>query len=158
MGRNGRDQGPVVGRPLGPDRAGGRLARWALARPRDPRASRTEHAVQTTLPPETEREPTATGAGPPSTPTGRPGGPVGAGAFGVVVAVLALVIACIAVVFVGRERPGGDAGGAGSTTATVELSEFALGPADVTVPVGGRLQVKNVGSVPHKLTVTATEL
>jgi manganese oxidase len=114
--------------------------------------------VQTTLPPETEREPTGTGAGPPSTPTGRPGGPVGAGAFGVVVAVLALVIACIAVVFVGRERPGGDAGGAGSTTATVELSEFALGPAAVTVPVGGRLQVKNVGSVPHNLTVTGTEL
>ena len=82
----------------------------------------------------------------------------GAGAFGVVIAVLALIFASVAVVFDGDDRsldtPAGNAGG----SATVELSEFALAPAALTVPAGGSLDVTNAGSAAHNLTVSGTDI
>jgi len=80
----------------------------------------------------------------------------GAGAAAVVVAVLALVLATVAVVFRGDDGAG-DRGG-GAVAATVDLSEFALSPASVTVPAGGSLAVTNSGSTPHNLSVSGADI
>ncbi|WP_052667266.1 multicopper oxidase domain-containing protein [Nitriliruptor alkaliphilus] len=39
------------------------------------------------------------------------------------------------------------------TSVAVELSEFAIAPADITIPAGGTLEVVNVGNIPHDLAV-----
>jgi uncharacterized cupredoxin-like copper-binding protein len=111
--------------------------------------------VQTTLPPPPD-------GGPSSVPDGRPPPPpdrsVGAAAFGVVIAVLALIFASVAVVFDGDDgSPDAPPGGSGGS-ATLELSEFALTPAALTVPAGGTLEVTNAGSAAHNLTVTGTDV
>jgi uncharacterized cupredoxin-like copper-binding protein len=95
-------------------------------------------------------------------PDGRPPPPpdrsVGAAAFGVVIAVLALIFASVAVVFGGDDgSPDAPPGGSGGS-ATLELSEFALTPAALTVPAGGTLEVTNAGSAAHNLTVTGTDV
>jgi uncharacterized cupredoxin-like copper-binding protein len=110
--------------------------------------------VQTTLPPTPDGGPSPTANGDASPPADRT---VGAAAFGVVIAALALVFASVAVVF------GGDDGskatpGAGGGTASVELSEFALTPAALTVPTGGSLEVTNAGTAAHNLTVSGTDI
>jgi uncharacterized cupredoxin-like copper-binding protein len=110
--------------------------------------------VQTTLPPTPDGEPSRSPNGSASPPADRT---VGAAAFGVVIAALALVFASVAVVF------GGDDGskatpGAGGGTASVELSEFALTPAALTVPTGGSLEVTNAGTAAHNLTVRGTDI
>jgi uncharacterized cupredoxin-like copper-binding protein len=112
--------------------------------------------VQTTLPPSPDRGPSTVpedGASPPADRT------VGAAAFGVVIAVLALVLASVAVVFVGDDDDGSNATpGADGGTASVELSEFALAPAALTVPAGGSLEVTNAGTAAHNLTVSGTDI
>jgi FtsP/CotA-like multicopper oxidase with cupredoxin domain len=77
-----------------------------------------------------------------------------------VVAVLALILAAVAVIFVGDDDAADTAGTAatGVGSATVELSELALTPAALTVPGGGSLEVTNVGSTAHNLTVSGTDL
>jgi FtsP/CotA-like multicopper oxidase with cupredoxin domain len=94
--------------------------------------------------------------GPPATPPS--GGPGDVGIFVAVLAVLAVVLASVAVVFVGRDGGSGGGGAATDGTVTVELTEFALTPAAVTVPVGGSLAVTNGGTVPHNLTISGTDL
>jgi FtsP/CotA-like multicopper oxidase with cupredoxin domain len=70
--------------------------------------------------------------------------------------VLALVMATIAVVFAGGDD--GEGGGAGGDAVTVDLTEFALTPAAVSVPAGGSIEVTNSGSVPHNLSITDADL
>ncbi len=79
----------------------------------------------------------------------------GTGAAAIVLAVLALVIATVAVFVRGGDDGGGTAG-AGETT--VQLSEFALTPAAVSVPTGGSLKVTNDGSIVHNLSIEGTDL
>jgi hypothetical protein len=95
--------------------------------------------VETTLPPSTASEPPSAGspngnstASSSSGPTDGPG--FGAAAFAIVVAVLAIVIATVVAVY---DRDGSSAGGT-SEAATIELNEFALTPAALTVPAGAR--------------------
>lgn len=77
--------------------------------------------------------------------------------FGAVLAVIALVFASVALVMGGGD--GGDgAGGGGADTVVIELSEFALTPSSVTVPAGGALEVTNVGSATHNLSISGTDL
>jgi manganese oxidase len=112
--------------------------------------------VQTTLPPSPDRGPSPVPEGGAPPPTDRT---VGAAAFGVVIAVLALVLASVAVVFVGDDDGGSKATpGANGGTASVELTEFALTPAALTVPAGGSLEVTNSGTAAHNLTVSGTDI
>ncbi|HEY8524696.1 MAG TPA: multicopper oxidase domain-containing protein [Acidimicrobiales bacterium] len=94
----------------------------------------------------------------PAAPAGEPG--LSVGSFAVVVAVLALVFASVAlVVGKGDGEGGGSGGSAGSGDATtVELSEFAITPADLSVPAGGSLEVTNSGSTPHNLSIEGTDI
>ncbi|HEX6568035.1 MAG TPA: multicopper oxidase domain-containing protein [Acidimicrobiales bacterium] len=103
---------------------------------------------------------------------GTPGGPTGAGAaapgrpesggvwFGAVLGVVALVFASVALVLGGGDGDGGgsSSGGGGGDTASVELSEFALTPASLTVPAGGELEVTNAGTAVHNLSITDTDI
>jgi plastocyanin len=115
--------------------------------------------VQTTLPPDAE-----SGSSP--APTPRPAGSdlppggttLGAGAVGVVLAVLALILATVALVFLRDDGPSGSTGGSDAGSTTVDLTEFALAPAALTVPIGGSLEVTNTGSAAHNLTVSDTDL
>jgi FtsP/CotA-like multicopper oxidase with cupredoxin domain len=70
--------------------------------------------------------------------------------------VLALVMATIAVVFAGGDD--GDGGAAAGDAVTVDLTEFALTPAAVSVPAGGSIEVTNSGSVAHNLSITGADL
>ena len=79
-------------------------------------------------------------------------------AFGVVVAVLALIVATVAIIFMGDDGDSAGTLGSAPGSATVELSEFALTPAALTVPAGGSLVVTNTGSTVHNLTVSDTDL
>ena len=106
--------------------------------------------MQTTLPPTTD------GGGSSPVPEGATAPPprdqaFGAIAFGVVLAALALVSAAVALVFAGDGGSSDTPGGASAGSATVELSEFALAPAALTVPAGGSLEVTNGGSAAHNL-------
>jgi FtsP/CotA-like multicopper oxidase with cupredoxin domain len=103
----------------------------------------------------------AGGASPPTPRTARASGPGESGGvwFGAVLAVVALVFAVVALVMGGGGDSSGDTsadGGAGS--ATVELSEFALTPASVSVAAGGSLEVVNAGTVPHNLSIDGTDI
>ncbi|HKA83739.1 MAG TPA: multicopper oxidase domain-containing protein [Acidimicrobiales bacterium] len=102
--------------------------------------------MQTTLPPPRD------GAPPPADRT------AGVAAFGVVIAVLALVFASVAVVFGGDDGSQEASPGAGGGTAALELSEFALTPAALTVSTGGSLEVTNAGTAAHNLTVSGTDI
>ncbi len=53
--------------------------------------------------------------------------------------------------------PGGPTAAAAATV-PVELSEFAIDPSDLSIPVGGVLAVSNVGSVAHDLEVVGEGL
>jgi uncharacterized cupredoxin-like copper-binding protein len=118
--------------------------------------------VETTLPPSTESQPPSSGSPngerAASTPSGPSDGPgFGAAAFAVVLAVLAIVLATVVAVHDGGDTStAGGASDAGS--ATLELSEFTLTPAALTVPAGGAVEVTNSGSVAHNLAVGGTDL
>jgi uncharacterized cupredoxin-like copper-binding protein len=100
-----------------------------------------------------ERPPTGT----PPTPPARPApDPLGAGGFAIVIAVLALVFASVGVVF--ARDGGGDGGAPEAAAVAVSLTEFALTPAAVTVPEGGRLVVTNDGTTAHNLAISGTDL
>jgi hypothetical protein len=94
--------------------------------------------VQTTLPPDAE---SGSSPAPTPRPSGsdlRPGGTMlGAGAVGVVLAVLALILATVAIVFPRDDGPSGSTGGSDAGSTTVDLTELALAPATLTVPIGG---------------------
>jgi uncharacterized cupredoxin-like copper-binding protein len=111
--------------------------------------------VQTTLPPTPDGGPSPVPDGGASRPADTS---VGAAAFGVVIAVLALIFASVAVVFGGDDGSSEAPAGAGDGSASVELSEFALAPAALTVPVGGSLEVTNAGATAHNLTVSGTDI
>jgi manganese oxidase len=106
-----------------------------------------------TSPPPVADEPATRRPTPAPAPVPSPGPGVTAGAAAIVVAVLALVLAAVSVVFTGD-------GGSGSTpaAATVDLTEFALTPATVSVEGGGTLKVVNSGSTPHNLVVSGADL
>jgi len=72
-------------------------------------------------------------------------------------ALIALVTAVIALFTVANKKDGSEAGSASGGT-TVTLSEFALSPASVTVPVGGKLAVVNNGTVAHNVSIVGTDL
>jgi manganese oxidase len=111
--------------------------------------------VRTTLPPTPDAGSSPVSDGGRSPPAG---GSVGVAAFGVVIAVLALVFASVAVVFGGDDGSSDASGGTGTGPATVELSEFALTPSALTVPLGGSLEVTNAGSAAHNLMVSGTDI
>ena len=100
----------------------------------------------------------SSGDSPPDRGGRRPvGGPESGGVFfGVVLAVVALVFAAVALVMDG----GGDSSGGsdGSDTATIELTEFALSPASVSVPAGGSLEVVNAGTAAHNLSIADADI
>ncbi|HEX8804359.1 MAG TPA: multicopper oxidase domain-containing protein, partial [Acidimicrobiales bacterium] len=75
--------------------------------------------------------------------------------FAAVAAVLALIFATVGLVVGAGDRADEGTAAAG---ATVDLSEFALTPAAVTVPAGGSLEVTNSGATPHNLTVEGTDI
>src|SRR3954471_14394201 len=50
------------------------------------------------------------------------------------------------------------ASAAGPSSATVHLSEFKIEPAAITVSTGGTLQIMNMGTAAHNLTIKDTEL
>ena len=68
--------------------------------------------------------------------------------FGVVLAVLALVFASVALIV----RDGSGSSSSADVT-SIELTEFALSPASVTVPAGGSLEVVNAGTAAHNLSI-----
>jgi FtsP/CotA-like multicopper oxidase with cupredoxin domain len=78
--------------------------------------------------------------------------------FGAVLGAIALVFAAVALVVGGDGGDGSGASGGGGATATLELTEFALTPAAVTVSAGGQLEVVNNGSVPHNVSVEGTDV
>jgi uncharacterized cupredoxin-like copper-binding protein len=114
-----------------------------------------ERPVQTTLPPTPDGGPSPVPGGGSSPPADKS---VGAAAFGVVLAVLALIFASVAVVFGGEDGSSDAPAGGSGGSATLELSEFALTPAALTVPAGATIEVTNAGSSAHNLTVTGTEV
>ena len=72
--------------------------------------------------------------------------------FGVVLAVVALVFASVALVVGGDSESSSSSNAADA--ATIELSEFALTPASLSVPAGGSLEVVNAGTAVHNLSIT----
>jgi FtsP/CotA-like multicopper oxidase with cupredoxin domain len=103
----------------------------------------------------------AGGAAPPTPRAARTSGPGESGGvwFGAVLGVVALVFAAVALVMGdgGGSSSGSPADG-GAGPATVELSEFALTPASVSVAAGGSLEVVNGGTAPHNLSITGTDI
>ena len=102
----------------------------------------------------------ASGEPPPTSRTGRGAGENGGVWFGAVLGAIALVFAAVALV-VGGGGDGGDGGGTsagGSSTATLELSEFALTPSALSVAAGGQIEVVNNGTVAHNVSVGGTDL
>ena len=74
---------------------------------------------------------------------------------------LSLVAVCVAVVAMivaGIANDGGDSASAGAPLATVHLSEFEIEPGDTAVASGGTLQVMNMGTAAHNLTIVGTGL
>ncbi len=109
---------------------------------------------------------TATAGRPPSNgsngrtapPAAEPAPSIGVVGFAAVLAVLALIFAAVALV-IGKSGDDGSGGGTGAGAATtVELSEFAITPAALTVPAGGSLEVTNAGSTAHNLTIQDTDI
>jgi FtsP/CotA-like multicopper oxidase with cupredoxin domain/plastocyanin len=75
----------------------------------------------------------------------------------VVIGVVAIGLALIALLTAAAARRDSREGGAAGGT-TVALSEFALAPASVTIPVGGKLTVTNNGSIEHNLSIDGTDI
>jgi uncharacterized cupredoxin-like copper-binding protein len=100
----------------------------------------------------------APGDSPPAIGGGRAVGASESGGvwFGVVLAVVALVFAGVALVFGGGD--GGSSSDGGADATTIELSEFALTPASLSVPAGGSLEVVNAGAAVHNLSISGTDL
>jgi hypothetical protein len=70
---------------------------------------------------------------------------------------LAVVLAFVAVlVAVDANNDGSSAVPANAVQ--VSLSEFAISPASISVPLGGKLAVSNAGAVEHNLTISGTSL
>ena len=99
----------------------------------------------------------ASGEPPPTSRTGRGGAENGGVWFGAVLGAIALVFASVALV-VGGDGGGGASAGGSATTATLELTEFALTPSAVTVAAGGQIEVVNNGAVAHNVSVGGTDL
>ncbi|MGH9084225.1 MAG: multicopper oxidase domain-containing protein [Acidimicrobiales bacterium] len=75
------------------------------------------------------------------------------------IAVMALaVVMTIAALIAADDDDGGSAAAGGGTPTHVSLSEFAIDPAAVTVPVGGSLHVTNDGTATHNLRVADADL
>ncbi|MEZ5139681.1 MAG: multicopper oxidase domain-containing protein [Acidimicrobiales bacterium] len=77
----------------------------------------------------------------------------------------AVAISVFALVMVGVVAARGDSGGGGSDAASaaaapvaVALSEFSIAPSTITVPLGGKIQVTNNGTVDHNVAVTDTAI
>ncbi|MET1000292.1 MAG: cupredoxin domain-containing protein, partial [Acidimicrobiia bacterium] len=81
---------------------------------------------------------------------------MGAGAFAL--AIVAVAIAFGVLLIVAFDDDEGDAAAAPAGSATVSLSEFALTPDSVTVPVGGKLTVTNTGTAMHNLGIVGSDL
>lgn len=75
--------------------------------------------------------------------------------FAVAASVFALLIAALAVA---RDGGGDDTAAATTGPVAVALTEFALNPATVTVPIGGSLAISNDGTMVHNVAVTDTPL
>jgi FtsP/CotA-like multicopper oxidase with cupredoxin domain/plastocyanin len=80
---------------------------------------------------------------------------VGAGA--AVFTIVAMALALVALLTAAQARNDSKHSVAAGGT-SVALSEFALSPASVTVPVGGKLSVVNNGTTTHNLTIQGTKL
>jgi plastocyanin len=74
------------------------------------------------------------------------------GLFSVIVAVVAIGFS-IRAVDRAESASGGGGGGAASAPVPVTLSEFAITPSDISVPVGGSLALSNTGSMIHNVQV-----
>jgi plastocyanin len=74
----------------------------------------------------------------------------------------AMVAAAVGVVAITVVASDGDSGGTNSVaadaTAAVQVSEFTIDPAGITVAAGGELEVSNTGSVEHNLAVVDADL
>src|SRR5690606_37659110 len=131
-----------------------------------PRPPRVKGAQLETLTPPPGSEDAGDGAaGPSSSPPSTPGGEPRAGRsepggvwFGAVLAVVALVFAAVALVMGDGGSSGDPSADGGAGSATIELSEFALTPASVSVAAGGSLEVTNVGAVVHNLSIDGTDV
>ena len=76
--------------------------------------------------------------------------------FAVAISVFALILVGVVAV---RDNGGGGSDSSGSSApVAIALSEFAISPATVSVPVGGKLQVTNNGTVAHNVQITDTSL
>ena len=81
---------------------------------------------------------------------------MGAGAFAL--AIVAVAIAFGVLLIVAFDDDDGGAAAAPAGNATVSLSEFALTPDSVTIPVGAKLTVTNTGTAMHNLGIVGTDL
>ena len=77
--------------------------------------------------------------------------------FAVAISVFALILVGVVAARGSDGGGGSDSSGSGAPVA-VALSEFAISPSAITVPVGGKLQVTNNGTVDHNLTITDTQI
>ena len=77
------------------------------------------------------------------------------GTAGAVFTIVALVLGVVALFTAATNHNDGSSAAGGTSVA---LSEFALSPASVTVPVGGKLTVVNNGTTAHNLTIEGTHL
>ena len=81
---------------------------------------------------------------------------VGASVFALAIVAVAIVFGVLLIVAFDDDEGGAAAAPAGN--ATVSLSEFALTPDSVTVPVGAKLTVTNTGTTMHNLGIVGTDL
>lgn len=94
----------------------------------------------------------------PSTTEGPRGGGTDVGLLVVViVAFTALVLSFVAVATSDDETSTSTSGGGGATV-SVSLTEFALGPADISVAPGGTIEAVNDGTMVHNLGVVGSDL
>lgn len=76
----------------------------------------------------------------------------------------AVAVSVFALVMVGVVAARGDSGGGGSdeggaaAPVAVALSEFSIAPGTITVPIGGKIEVTNNGTVDHNVAVTDTAI
>ena len=80
------------------------------------------------------------------------------GAGAVALAIVSLAIAFGVLLIVAFDDDEGGAAATPAGAATVSLSEFALTPDSVTIPVGGKLTVTNTGAAGHNLGIMGTDL
>jgi FtsP/CotA-like multicopper oxidase with cupredoxin domain len=71
---------------------------------------------------------------------------------------IAFGLAVTAVVYTNKDDDGAASAATAPASATVSLTEFAIGPSTLTVAQGGSLEVSNDGSAAHNLAVTDTDL